>query len=514
MLKAKNTPHKLTALALALVLAAGMTACGNKTDEQPVNTQTPTEAATETPSEPITLEEPEVPADDAPQYIRDMEGRVFKFASGWEQFHTKEGLEEPDPAISMDYEVHIRQYDTWKSLYDNYNCDFENLVIGGTALFDMFTTSVLSGDPIADMATLQSGDAINAAINNLLISYNSFLPADHDVFTTQLYSRPACELQNTVWTVEEINPPLNDAYFLGVNMDIIRAAGAPNPAELYDRGEWTVDNFLEVLRLTTKDTNGDGSIDQYGLCGHTPYILQGLMAANGAVTLTQDMVYAFDSPQSLFALDTMNTILAVDKTFFFDPRGGADFNDYDRNMNAYQDGTSALYPLLWWMMPNALDMSYEFSAVPFPAGPDYDGHSFFSKVQQGQAIPRGADRPEDIFFVWELYANWHDGDTDLIMQRTESVLAPLFENEDDMRRILYDVIAEQGKLDLGESIYVDGRGYIWVAGDMCKALFDGTGTPAQVAEMYRQPEQDMINVVFGPLMDGENGAAQEESAAE
>ena len=71
-------------------------------------------------------------------------------------------------------------------------------------------------------------------------------------------------------------------YPLGFNLDMIREANLENPQDLWDRGEWTWDKFEEYLKVLTKDTNGDGQIDVYGMSGWWTDTLRNLLMSNGA----------------------------------------------------------------------------------------------------------------------------------------------------------------------------------------------------------------------------------------
>lgn len=51
------------------------------------------------------------------------------------------------------------------------------------------------------------------------------------------------------------------------NPAMFTAAGVPDPSQLIASGKWTWQDYLEVGRKITKDTNGDGKPDIYGLDG-------------------------------------------------------------------------------------------------------------------------------------------------------------------------------------------------------------------------------------------------------
>ena len=484
--------RQLTALALAGMMTLGLAACGNGDEKKPTDT-----AADNTPASSM------VPGDNQRALAgKDMDGRVFKLAS-WDAAYmsTKETIVEPDPEVSTDYDIEKMKYDHFMGLLEDYNCDIANVVIDHGQLLDSLATSVMAGDPIGDWITLVNDDVLSAALGNLIVPFNEFLPADHDLFTTKQYTRPVGEVAGKVWTVQPYG--LNtDGTFLGVNLDIIRAIGAPNPVELYERGEWTVDNFMEICRLATKDTTGSGSIDQYGISGFSNEIVSGLLAANGVTPVTDDFKFGYDSPQAMYTLETIYQIFAIDRTFNFDPNSGAAFWDFNRNTYAFQEGRSCFFVAAFWIMPDAGDWAFDYTAVPFPKGPSYDGHSFFMSFGMGVGVPRGTINPEDAFLIYEKYWNWYGEDPELLTEGQMLYPYSKFKTEAEAERIM-DVLNNQLRFDIGGSVLVDGWGYSWINGTFAHEFYEGYSTPVQMVESGKQRYQDMLDTVLKPLLAAE-----------
>ena len=55
-----------------------------------------------------------------------------------------------------------------------------------------------------------------------------------------------------------------DTFLLFYNQDLFDEAGVPYPTE-----DWTWDDFMDICRKVTKDTDGDGRIDQFGTYNYT-----------------------------------------------------------------------------------------------------------------------------------------------------------------------------------------------------------------------------------------------------
>ena len=64
------------------------------------------------------------------------------------------------------------------------------------------------------------------------------------------------------------------------NKTMFENEGVEDPRELYDKKEWTFDKFKEIAMKFTRDTNGDGQYDQWGLCAWYQWVFFGGSAAS------------------------------------------------------------------------------------------------------------------------------------------------------------------------------------------------------------------------------------------
>ena len=74
-------------------------------------------------------------------------------------------------------------------------------------------------------------------------------------------------------------------YLLAYYIPLFKDNGLETPGELYAKGEWTWDKFLEYCDVLTQDTDGDGRIDQWGLGPR--YKLQNFAYATGIVGIEE-----------------------------------------------------------------------------------------------------------------------------------------------------------------------------------------------------------------------------------
>jgi len=481
---------KFTALALAGIMIFA-TACGNNA-EATQETETITPQQTQGSNEGATTTD-----DDMFANARDLGGRVIRILNWEETYDFLPGMPEPDPNTSDDYFSDRLRWEQINRVAEAFNVTFENVVVDFEEVLDLLTTSVMSGSPIADIVMLDNAMILPAILGNLIVPFDDFVPANHDLFTTQIHAWPTAELNYQTWTIRE-RRLLDDGHFLGVNMDIINAIGAPNPVELYERGEWTFDAFLEITQMATRDTTGDGTIDQFGISGVLTDIVLGLIAANGGRLVTDDLNYGFDDPATMRALETVFELVNVQGAWDFDPETG-EFWDWWRNAFAFMEGNAAFFAAQIYMLPEAADRTFTYAAVPFPIGPDnVDGTTFMSGFISGFGIPRGVENPEDVFEVWYLLNHWY-GD-DLELKDEVDLIYPLsrFMTEADGMRIMNNIVNNR-RIDPGMTVMLDGIGYHWMAGSIAETFYWGTETPASIVEARRPDQQAMLDAVFRDL---------------
>ena len=174
------------------------------------------------------------------------------------------------------------------------------------------------------------------------------------------------------------------------NKDLFDEAGLdyPDPENPY-----TYDEFIEVCQALTKDTDGDGEIDQWGVAnanqwGMTPYLY-----SNGARFLTDDYT-------------TVNLVdnEAMKNAFEFyvgltTEYGVTPSVEQDTALGGYQrwlDGQIGFYACGTWDVAAFMDKAtfpYEWDLCAYPIGPDYDKSSTWLGTV-GYAVSASTEYPE------------------------------------------------------------------------------------------------------------------------
>lgn len=487
---------KMIAVILAFVMLFTMAACGNNAANTPTQapaSSAPTQTPTETPTEAPATEAPAPVENEAEDLAaipkEDYGGRVFKFASWFKTVMTSDDPE-PNPADSTYSEAEVLHYNALHQFMEDYNCSVEFLMVPQEEIFTTFTTSVMAGDPFADVVMIAPGNIVSAIKNQQIMSIDEYVPAGSDPYTTQKWSKPGVSFMGKSWYLEKYALPM-DAYLMGINLDIIAAIGAEDPRTLYQNGQWTWDKFVEIAKLAASNTSSTGMTDQWGLTGWTQWILEALIASNDGTLVGPNGENGLTDPKTVRALEFFDQIYNIDKVAYLSSGG---IWDWGGNMDAYQQGNSAFFLYLDWQ-GGAGNIGYNWGVVPFPKGPDNNVSgvypTFFKGFVQANCVPRGVKNPEQIYPLLEKACYGYFGEQKEV---EDSGVRGWFETS-------CFVTAEDVDLNIlisGEGWKVDFQGSVanLPLGDIMTNLTDGSMTPAQAVETFKQPMQDAIDVFY------------------
>jgi len=279
------------------------------------------------------------------------------------------------------------------------------------------------------------------------------------------------------------------AFTMGVNLDLIRAIGAPNPVDLYNAGQWDWDAALNIIRLATADTTGDGLTDRFGLSGQPNDVIINFIGANDGILVDDDLNFAFDHPNTIEALEFMDIIFS--EGLFCHDHGNFNPGDWGRNFWSAHGGHVALFNAVVWGLNNG-DLPFDFAIVPWPAGPsNTTGATGMGGWREGVGIPHAASwDPADILMVVEEFYAWSGGDMFIMHEDALNWPRSVFPTEEDVIRTI--AVADNSVRDIG--LIVDG--YAHVFNTFAYNFFHRTGGVMEVIERYRGPQQEMLDLFF------------------
>ncbi len=483
--------RKVLALVLAAAMTLSMAACGNKEGNEGKNPGTP---AT---NDEITIGTWWV------QYY-DSNNESMDVAPDY-QTAIKETDDEMQKKIN-DITLQICQlkWDNVKKIEEDYGVKFywENLTY--TGVMDSINTSILAGTPDCDVYLVESQMAVPAQANGLALDLKTILPADHDIFTTNkvadfvdLGDGKAC-----IFYKVSAESKVAATYPLAFNMQMLEDNGLEDPRVLYERGEWTWDKFIEYCKILTQDTDGDGQDDQYGYCGYAVETVEQLMMSNSAGIANTSKETLTSSAMSE-VLQMISDMYNVHKICY--PYDFAESGAESTMRNQYTQGNVGFFPCAAWIMDSNKDYDYgntvgytlpfDIAFVRWPVGPSGNKDTNPGKNDTAgelYIIPAGVAEPEKVFNVMYDFWDWNDGD--FTLRDSEEALNWWYGStaiKQELREENFAVMEDCGEhttFDLWQSL---GFYYDW------NSLINGTTTPAQFQETYKQQVQDALDAYFG-----------------
>jgi multiple sugar transport system substrate-binding protein len=171
------------------------------------------------------------------------------------------------------------------------------------------------------------------------------------------------------------------------NRTLFECEGLEAPDELYAKGEWTFDKFLEAGQALTQDTDGDGEIDQWGFSGYGDTMSHFIIANHGALLnidqANKKVTSGLKNPETLEALTYLGEMMNNASPMWMLT---------DSEMFGYFDN-NALGMIVGKEIQDARQLPFDVGMVPYPAGPSGSTDEVYV-YSQSWAVPTGAKNPE------------------------------------------------------------------------------------------------------------------------
>lgn len=168
-----------------------------------------------------------------------------------------------------------------------------------------------------------------------------------------------------------------------INKDMFDEAGIPYPED-----GWTWDDLIEIGQQLTKDTDGDGTVDQYALWADIwdMELLWGAMIWQyGGEILNADYTQTLLADDG--AMDAWQTIYDMIFTYGImpDPSVAEQFGD------PFESGNAAMTPAGHWVVPLYANVDFSWDVVPLPE--KVNKQSMVNSV--GFAVSKDSKHPEE-----------------------------------------------------------------------------------------------------------------------
>lgn len=292
---------------------------------------------------------------------------------GW-SYKSVETLENPNVTIALYWEPN----ETEQAGIDAFEAKYGGKVTVKAVGWNKGATAIQEGMATGDLFDLVFTEGFKRfpvdAVNELYQPIDAYLDASVcDEASADLFLYQG---DHYVFTNKAITSP----YLVMYNKTIFEEEVMETPVELYDKGEWTYDKFLDYMEYFTRDTDGDGEIDQWGLGPR--FVRPNFGFANDGMQVYEvgdgKLAVSIDSAECMQWYDFLNRFGTINTKC----PGDSDWLETRLCVMYTAAGPSA-------QLDKTTD---EFDFVPLPT---YDGRQATTPVwDNGYALVNGAPNPE------------------------------------------------------------------------------------------------------------------------
>jgi maltose-binding protein MalE len=215
--------------------------------------------------------------------------------------------------------------------------------------------------------------------------------------TVPLFSQKTCHMLQ--YSADEIVGRIDES------LSDVSSQGIPDLHELKDSGNWNWDTFLEIGINTTRDFNGDGFVDQWGLVADPINLGLSLVVSNGSdyVLETEDSIrFNLEQPNALRALQFYSDIFNVYKI--------TPYNTLWKTAQQIFAGNKAAMAVRegWAAKTDFIPFNVNFGFEILPKGPDVNEYKGLSLGGGFQVFPADIEDPENVVKAFAEFWAWWD----------------------------------------------------------------------------------------------------------
>lgn len=401
----------------------------------------------------------------------DMKGETIKILSWGEKSPADPSTEEGDLTLKRQQELE-KKYNT-KIVWE--------MVPWGKSL-DMMTAAKLSGEPCADVVLMEYEWAFPT-----MAAQGYFLPVD-DLFNFDDPKWPSDlrKLGSYNGKMYGIRTSTGAATGIYYNREILKREGLTDPQELVAKDQWNWDAFLNITKTATKDLNGDGNIDQWGLVGYAPILARNwIYSNNGKIVDNVDGKINFTAgePNSIEALRFIYDLVHKYKVMM--PNVNGNFEDYNESQKVFNSGKAAMVSGEIWEGATRKDMTDEYGFVWYPKGPKAQNYSNVVTNFSMWFLPANSKHPKEVAKIFDELQLW-----DRIEKNEKQSIELSMRNPVDVQMALdmskkVNVLYYSGIGDLEQQFF-----------GAVKSFTMSTDTPESAIEKFKGPAQNLIDSIM------------------
>lgn len=250
--------------------------------------------------------------------------------------------------------------------------------------------AAISGGNVPDVFWFEQVDFLTYVNNGVLLEMDDYLSdeAKNDIDGIWPMAVKNFQFDGTdVGAGTHYGLPKDAAPFaLGYNKTMFEENGIELPDKSHS---FTQEEFVTIAKKLTKDTNGDGELDQWGTGLDVRWSLPSFVWGNGGDWLNEDATkVTIDTPEFISALqEFVNLQIKYEVTPSVSQ--GQTLDTYQRWMK----GELAFFPVGPWDMGTYQKLDFEYDLIPWPTGQSGDWATYFQST--GIGVSANTKSPED-----------------------------------------------------------------------------------------------------------------------
>lgn len=348
-----------------------------------------------------------------------------------------------------------------EELQKKHNFTIEFVTTPFANLKELATSSVLAGEPIADVIRLERRALFPGMVSSGLIT-----PLDEIIdlkgpagkYIDPMIRETIGEFRGHLYGFEKSYSDFSGLYY---NKKMLADAGIKDLHEYVAENKWNWDTLKEILGKVTKG-------DTFGLAGSQLAITAHALVSNSGNFLDIDAgKEKLSDPRSIEALTFAQELAGMAKIS----------NDSAAIKAAFNQGKVLMYVGYQWEGDGFVkDMGENLGFVPFPVGPKGNGYKSISNPPNFWTIPKGAKNPKELVYLMSKIFK-----TKPLEEYTgQSRLEGYFADEKDIKAARMMMQSPQYTV-MNHDLFPD-----WNVYQMLNQLYLEKLAPATVVEMNKQ----------------------------
>lgn len=266
---------------------------------------------------------------------------------------------------------------------------------------DLAMQSILAGTPMASIIALDSGHTMALFKNDLFYPVSDLPSFDRYAEKWNQFVIESMTFNGKTYGFAHGYEPRSGVFF---NKNVLLEAGIDpeKPYELQAANEWTWAAFEEMCLQVTRDVDGDGILDFFGVCAFDKDTLNAAILSNGAQYIGKGadgfFFNATNTPEFLEACDFIRDFAVKG---FLQPK--PDGTNWDWWKDGFREGKAAFIISEEYFKADLSGTTFDWGFVFFPRGPRASELvSIYRENINILPITFSEQEADDIMFAYDL----------------------------------------------------------------------------------------------------------------